>query len=99
MDATIIIVIGILALIVIGLLIRFRQNVKIAFQALGVKFQADGTNPQENQFGIRVRDISSKKGGVLLDDSTGKGVDVERIHVEDDILISSSGKNDTDPKG
>ncbi len=98
MDTTLVVVIGLLALIVVGLSIRFRQNIKIMFQAFNLKFQASGANPQKERYGIRARDITSIGGGAFFDDSTGKGVDVEKIQVEDDILISSSGKDDTIPK-
>lgn len=100
MDSTLlIIVIAIFALVVIAVLIRFRQKATIRFKIPGIKLDASGTNEQQSQPGIRARDITSQHGGTLLDDSTGKGIDAERIQAEGDVLISSSKqKNIKAPK-
>ncbi len=98
MDTTVIVVIGVLALIVVGFLIRFRQSLTIFFQGFNLKFGASGKNPKKEQYAISSKEISSKSGGVLLDDSTGKGIDVDRIQANDDVLISTRKANSIDPK-
>ena len=89
MDTTNIVIIGILAIVVIGLAIRFRQSIKVRLGPL----LADGTN-----VAIRSREISSKEGGVTLNDSTGKGVDADTIKANKDVIITTSEKDSSDPK-
>lgn len=53
----------------------------------------DPAEPAQPPPAIRARQLRSRKGGALLEDETGRGVDAEDIETEDDILISTS-----DPK-
>jgi hypothetical protein len=94
MDATaagVLIVIVFALIIIAGFVVypRIRANIK---GPLGTGLEINGT-PNEtppNQAAIKAEDVTSHKGGLLADDRTGRGVDVSRVEVEDDVLLSSA---------
>jgi hypothetical protein len=46
--------------------------------------------PSVHSSAIKVKDVRSRDGGLVADDTTGRGVEVESIVVKDDVLLSSS---------
>ncbi len=80
-----------------------KLNTSVGKEGVGVELEADkptsGETEQpapataETRPGVRAKGIKSRKGGLLVEDETGKGSDVEDVDVETDVLISSS-----DPK-
>jgi hypothetical protein len=101
-DTTIgtIIVVAIVALIVIALIIRFRQRLGFDWRLpFGINLKAEGSNDNiQPAVGIRATKIVSREGGVVADDATGRGVDATDINAKDDVLLSSKPAPTNDPK-
>jgi len=56
----------------------------------GMIFSIKGENSENSPTpGIRGREIASREGGVLMEETTGQGIDVERVNAKDDVLLSS----------
>jgi hypothetical protein len=47
--------------------------------------------------GVRIKGAESTHGGLLAQDQTGRGADVENVKTRDDILVSSTAPKQ-DPK-
>lgn len=87
-----VIVIAFFALIAVASFLVFRQrgNIKIKGPS-NIGLELDASNdPIPHRPGIEAENITSRKGGVVADDTTGQGVKVKEVDVEDDILLSSS---------
>jgi LPXTG-motif cell wall-anchored protein len=77
---------------------RRRASVKINSPLGSVDFNASN-DPPPTQPAIVVEDATSRGGGLLADDKTGRGVTAKKVDVQDDILISSETPQDKpDPK-
>ena len=90
MDNTVMIAL-IFALIVIFTLILFRRRIEIVIKGLlGTEFKVSGENNSANQTpGVKAKGITSQAGGVLAQDSTGRGIDVENIVANKDVVLSN----------
>ena len=95
-----VIVVVIVALIIVGLLIRFRQRLGFDWHLpFGINLKAEGSNHTPGQaVGVRANKIVSREGGVVADDATGRGVDATDINAKDDVLLSSKPAQTNDPK-
>lgn len=102
MDTTaVVIVIIIFALIIVAAFLVFRQRSKIEIKGpLGTGLNLDASNdPLPPTPSVRVEGAKSRRGGLVAEDSTGRGASVKDIDVQDDILVSSSTSPQTpDPK-
>ena len=101
MDTSIVIIIAIFALVIVAAFIVFRQRAKVKIKGpLGTGLDLDASNqPEPPTPAVRVKDAKSEAGGLLADDQTGRGADVESVEVHDDILVSSTPpQEDPDPK-
>ncbi len=87
-----IIIIAFFALIVVASFLVFRQRSSIKIKGpSNTGLELDASNdPIPPRPGIDAENIKSRKGGVVADDRTGRGVKVKEIEVEDDVLLSSS---------
>jgi hypothetical protein len=92
MDTTIAVIIAIFALVAVAAFLVFRQRAKVRIKGpLGTGLEVDASNqPAPPTPGVRVEDAKSRKGGLVADDQTGRGADVRKVEVEDDILVSST---------
>ncbi len=96
MDTTTIVVIAIFACIVVAAFLVYRSRTRISVKGpLGTGLEIDATNqppaaPTTLQPGVQIEDATSKCGGILADDQTGKGAVVRRVEAQDDILASST---------
>jgi hypothetical protein len=101
MDTTIVIIIAIFALVVVVAFLLFRQRAKASIKGPGgMGVEIDASNqPDQPVPGVKVKDAKSRGGGLVADDQTGRGADVERVEVQDDILVSSTPPGEgADPK-
>ena len=101
MDTSIVIIIAIFALVVVGAFFVYRQRAKVKIKGpAGLGVEIDASNqPEPPTPAVRVKDAKSEAGGLLADDQTGRGADVESVEVHDDILVSSTPpQEDPDPK-
>ena len=96
-----VIVIIIFALVGVAAFIRFRQRGSAEITGpFGTGLKVKGSNdPAPNDASIQAQGLKSRKGGVVADDATGRGVDVRDVDVESDILLSSKNpERPADPK-
>lgn len=87
---TIIIVI-IFALIAIFSFVVYQKSGEAEIKVLGMSLKIKGSNeiPQSKP-AISAKDIVSREGGLLADDGTGQGIEIEKVNVKDDVLLSSN---------
>jgi hypothetical protein len=100
MDTTTIVVIAIFACIVVAafLVYRRRANVKIKTPVGSVSINASNASPATPPTpGVRIKGAESTQGGLMAQDQTGRGADVESVKTRDDILVSSTPPKQ-DPK-
>lgn len=95
-----VIIVIVLALVAVGLFLRFRQRGRIELSGpFGTGLKAEGSNDNPQQVvGIRANKVISREGGVVADDATGRGVDATDINARDDVLLSSKPAQTNDPK-
>ena len=104
MDTTAIVIIAILACIVVAAFLVYRIRAKVSLKGpAGIGLEIDASNqpaaaPTPSQPGVHIEDATSKKGGILAEDQTGKGAVVKRVEVQDDIIATSTLPKDTPPK-
>lgn len=86
-----IIVVIIFALIAIFSFVVYQQRGEAEIKILGMSLKIKGSNeiPQPKPT-ISAKDIISREGGLLANDDTGQGIEVEKVDVKDDVLLSSS---------
>lgn len=95
-----ILVIIIFALIIIAAFVIYqRSKVKIK-GPFDTGLDIDASNePAAIQPAIKAKDIKSRRGGMVADDQTSRGVDVELVDVDYDVLLSSRNpRSDETPK-
>ena len=100
MDTTLVVVIALFALLTVAAFAIYRQRGKVKIKAPGFGFELDGSNETPPPApGVKVVGAKSRKGGLLAQDQTGRGADVQNVEVDDDILVSSTPPGqDPDPK-
>ncbi len=107
----VIIIVVIFAIVVLAALWRYRRQGEASIEVGGARVHVKGENDPtpakagaepsaqvaggSSQPGVNVRDAKSG-GGIMAEDKTGRGVNIERVETEDDILASS--ENPPDPK-
>jgi hypothetical protein len=91
-----VVVIGMFAIVLIVVALFFRQRIKAKIKGpAGLSLEVDGTNaPPSSTPGVRVEAVTSRRGGLVAEDATGRGAEVKKADVEQDIRVSS-----TPPKG
>ena len=101
MDATTgtIIIIALFAVIVVAAFLVFRQRGKVSIKGpLGTGLELDASNqPPATPPAVQVKNVKAKKGGLLAEDGTGRGVLVDGAEVQDDILAISLPDHGPDP--
>lgn len=105
MDSTtaLIVIVVIFAIIVLAALLRYRRKGEASIEVGGAKVSVKGENepqkPKQGQGspsaggaapGASLEDGTSHKGGILIEDKTGKGAAGKRLEANDDIIVSSS---------
>lgn len=106
-----IVIVVIFAIVALAALLRYRRKGEASIEVGGAKVSVKGENEPASaqtaakpsaqaasgsaQPGVNVRDATSG-GGLLAEDKTGKGVNIERVETKDDILASS--ENPAAPK-
>lgn len=94
MDTTlaVVIVIAIFALIVVAAFLVFRQRGRVRIKGpFDTGLDLDASNQAAPPMpGVKVKGAKSTGGGLVADDRTGRGADVEEVEVQDDILVSSA---------
>ncbi|MEW5989588.1 MAG: hypothetical protein AB1791_23410 [Chloroflexota bacterium] len=100
MDNTAVIIVVIFAVIVVAAFAVYRRRSEVKIRGpLGTGLELKASNKgKESQPGVKVEDATSRRGGLLAEDKTGRGVDAKRIDTADDILLSSSPPSADDPK-
>jgi hypothetical protein len=102
MDTTtaIVLLVILFALIIVAAFLVFRQRGQVKIDTPLGKLDLEASNePLPPQAAIKAEDIKSHGGGLLADDETGRGLDVKRVEVQDDVLLSSKPPDpDPDPK-
>ncbi|MBI5294048.1 MAG: hypothetical protein HY869_01130 [Chloroflexi bacterium] len=87
---TIIIVI-IFALIAIFSFVVYQKRGEAEIKVLGMSLKIKGSNEiPHSKPAISAKDIVSREGGLLADDGTGQGIEIEKVNVKDDVLLSSN---------
>lgn len=83
------IIIGIFAVVVISIAVVFRQRISAKFKGPGdTGLELDASNPTPRP-GVQVKDATSRSGGLTATDQTGRGVDIEKIDVNEDIKVTN----------
>ncbi len=90
----IVIIFAILAIIAIAAFFIYRQHgsaeIKGPFSFL---FKFRGTNePPPPKAGISGKDITSREGGLVAKDTTGHGIELDKVDVKTNIRLSSENK-------
>lgn len=93
MDAitAVLIVIGLFTLVVIVAFFRFRQQGKAEIGGpFGTSLKVEGKNEAKaGGRGITARDVTSHEGGIQAVETTGSGIEVERIDAKGDVILES----------
>ncbi len=95
MDVTaVVVIVALFAIIVVSGFLVFRKSVKAKIEApLGMKLDLEASNKTtEDKPAIRISDAESSGGGILAEDNQGRGVEINRVRVADDIVATSSKK-------
>jgi hypothetical protein len=91
-----ILIVAIFAIIVIAVLLVFQSrskiNLKGPFQT-GLEIDASNEPPKQTP-GVLVEDAKSSEGGLLAEDFTGRGAEIRKLEVKDDIIVSSNHPKD-----
>ena len=99
MDTTAIVILAIIALVVVGSFFVYRRRTSVDIKGplgTGLKLNAsDEATPGPP--GVKMEDVESRKGGVLAEDKTGRGVDMKGVKADQDVLATSEGES-PDPK-
>jgi len=100
-NTLLLLIILIFAVVVVVAFLIFRQRGKAEIRGpLGTSLKLDVSNqPAAPPPGVNVKGARSHAGGLLAEDKTGRGANVEQVEVQGDILVSSqSPAEKTDPK-
>jgi hypothetical protein len=99
-STAVVIIVALFAVIAIAAFAVFRRRGKVSIKApFGTGLELEASNePTPSPPGVRVKDAKSRAGGLVAEDSTGRGAEVEGVEVQDDILVSSSPPQTSDPK-
>jgi hypothetical protein len=100
METTTIVVL-IFAVVIIAALLLSRQ-VGVRFKGpLSTRFHMDASKHSSSPApAVDLEDVTSRRGGLTAQDTTGRGSRVKKARVEKDIIASSTlPQRDTDPKG
>jgi hypothetical protein len=88
---------GILALVFIAFFAVFRNKGKGKIKGpFGMGLEVEGSNEPASQSGVKIKDANAGEN-VRAKDSTGRGVDLEKIKAKGDIEATSSS-GDPPPK-
>ena len=104
MDTTTIVIIAIFACIVVAAFLVYRSRAKVSLKGpMGTGLEIDASNqpeaaPTPPQPGVQIEDAKAKRGDIVLDDQTGRGVVGKQLEAGKDILASSAPPKDTPPK-
>ncbi len=99
MDRNVVIVIiaGIIGLLALIAFLRYRQRGKADIKApFGFRAIIEGSNTSSKP-GVSAKRIKSRKGGVKAEDSTGRGIEANKIDAQKDVILSSSLHTQNDP--
>ena len=89
-----IIVVSIFAIIVIFSFMIYQQHGEAEIKIFGISLKTKGSNEKSQpKPAISAKDIVSREGGLLADDATGQGIEVEKVNVKDDVLLSSNNSS------
>jgi hypothetical protein len=90
----VVIVIGLFALIIVSIVLVFRQRSKVKISApLGMNLDINASNQTaEKRPAIKISEAESSGGGILAEDYQGGGVEISKVKVVDDIIATSSKK-------
>jgi hypothetical protein len=94
MDTTtaVLIGLGIIALVFIAFFAVFRKKGKGEIKGpFGLGLKVEGGNESASPAGVKIKDADAG-GNVLAKDSTGQGVDLERIKAKGDIEATSASR-------
>ena len=92
-----VIIVGLVALVVLWGIVRYRSRADITLKGPGgTSLQFGGSN-DHNRAEISVSNVRSRKGGLVVDDATGGTVRADRVDVQTDIAIHSGDQSS--PKG
>ena len=104
MDTTTVVVVAILACIVVAAFLVYRSRAKVSLKGPGgVGLEIDASNQPQATLpattpGVQIEDAKAKRGDIVLDDQTGKGVVGKQLEAGKDILASSAPPKDSAPK-
>jgi hypothetical protein len=90
-NTTILIIIAIFAVVAITAFFMYRSKAKVEIKGpseFGLKIDASNETPGPTP-AIKLEDAKSSEGGILMEDSTSRGIDAKRLEAKGDILASS----------
>ena len=79
----------------------FRRRARLRIKGPGgASFDFSGSNePSAPVPGVRMKDVTSQKGAIIAADQTGRGVEMDEVKAQKDILATSRPPKDhLDPK-
>ena len=85
-------VVVLLALVAIFAFTVFRKRAKVSMKGpAGTGLDIDASNESAAAApGVSVKDAKSRSGGLVAEDATGRGAEVEKVRVEGDIKVTSA---------
>lgn len=85
-----VVVIAIFAAVIIGVAMTFRHRIKAVIKGPGgTGLEVEASHPVPRP-GVHIEDARSRRGGLTATDATGRGAEVQRVEVEQDIQVSST---------
>ena len=93
-------VVVVFALIIVAIVIAFRKRIPAIIKGpMGTRLDVSATNePTPPRPAVSIRRSTSRSGGALADDHTGRGAEIDHVQAEGDLLASSTPPQDGGPK-
>jgi hypothetical protein len=86
---TAVIVMAIFAVVIIVVAIAFRHRLKAIVKGPGgTRMEIDASSPLPRP-GVQAKNITSRKGGVIATDETGRGTEVDTVDAYKDVNITN----------
>lgn len=82
----------VLALVAFAAFLLFRERAKVRIKGFGnTAIDIDASNTPTPA--IQAEGLTSRRGGLVAEDNTGRGAQVKHVEVENDIRITSSSQS------
>ena len=99
-STAVVLVVALFAVVIIAAIAVYRRRIRAGIKTPFGQLNLEGSNePPASRPGASIKDVESRRGGVLADDHTGRGAEVSTAKAEKDIVARSAPPSEeTGPK-